>query len=144
MSATNLKAPDQRHEPREVPMTRTLPALMAANPDASAASVLEMLGICVQLDDEYRCLNPTCANTISWPKDKGLGRPKLFCTKGCRQSHDRVRARLQQEVEDLASVKERPGVTKRERIQLSTAIGQRQWALARFAAIVPAAVNTPR
>ena len=136
MSNATQTAPDQRHEPREVLMTRTLNALMAADPGASPARVIEMLDVCVPLDDGYRCLNPSCASKIAWPKDKGLGRPRLFCSKSCRQSHDRVRARLQQEVEDLTSLRDRLGVTKREREQLTTAIGQRQWALARFAPLV--------
>lgn len=144
MSSTNPKAPDQRREPREVLMTRTLEALMAADPDASAERVLEMLTMCVPLDDEYRCLNPTCTNLIAWPTDKGLGRPKLFCSKGCRQAHDRVRARLHAELESLIAVRERPGVTKRQREKLSTAIGQRQWALARFVEAPAASVKDHR
>lgn len=66
------------------------------------------------------------------PTAKGAGRSKLFCSKRCRQMHDRVRDRLRAEVEELEAVKERPGVKKRERVELQAAIQQRKWALTRY------------
>ena len=46
--------------------------------------------------------------------------------------HDRVRDRLQEEVEKLEAVKDRSGVKKRQKVELQVAIQQRKWALARY------------
>lgn len=120
-------------------MTRSLQTLMSREPDATVERVIQMLAECVQLEaDGYRCLNPTCSNKCTWPSTKGAGRSKLFCSKRCRQIHDRVRARLQAEVAELGAVIERPGVKKRERVELQPAIQQRKWALARYAGTVGA------
>lgn len=136
MSGTNPNAPDQRDELRDVLMTRSLETLMAAEPDATVPRVLEMLTECVQLEDDgYRCLNPTCSGLCTWPKARGQGRPKLFCSKTCRQQHDRVRDRLVAEVNDLEAVRKRPGTTRRQGEELGSAIGQRRWALARYTGV---------
>ncbi len=120
-------------------MTRSLQTLMAKEPDATVERVIQMLDECVQLEDDgYRCLNPTCSQKCTWPITKGAGRSKLFCSKRCRQIHDRVRARLRAEVAQLEAVKERPDVRKRERVELQVAIQQRKWALARYAGAVGA------
>ena len=114
-------------------MTRSLKTLMAKEPGATVERVIQMLDECVQLEaDGYRCLNPTCSKKCTWPKAKGEGRSQLFCSKRCRQMHDRVRDRLQGEVEDLEAVKKRQGVKKRERLDLQVAIQQRNWALTRY------------
>jgi hypothetical protein len=106
---------------------------MAKEPGATVERVIQMLDECVQLEgDGYRCLNPTCSKKCTWPKAKGEGRSQLFCSKRCRQMHDRVRDRLQGEVEDLEAVKKRQGVKKRERLDLQVAIQQRNWALTRY------------
>jgi endogenous inhibitor of DNA gyrase (YacG/DUF329 family) len=70
---------------------------------------------------------------------KGEGRSQLFCSKRCRQMHDRVRDRLQEEVEKLKSChsigqKSRSG----RRWTCSMAIQQRKWALARYTIAVSA------
>lgn len=135
MSSTNPPAPDQRNDRRDVLMTRSLETLMAAEPDAAITRVLEMLDECVPLEKGYRCLNPTCAELCVWPKMKGQGRPKLFCSKTCRQQHDRVRDRLVAEVKDLEAVRARAGTTRRQGDELSSAIGQRRWALARYVGV---------
>lgn len=115
-------------------MTRSLQTLMSREPNATVERVIQMLDECVRLEgDGYRCLNPTCSNKCTWPRTKGEGRSQLFCSKRCRQMHDRVRDRLQGEVEDLEAVQKRPGVKKRERVDLQVAIQQRKWALARYA-----------
>ena len=114
-------------------MTRSLKTLLAKEPGATVERVIQMLDECVQLEgDGYRCLNPTCSKKCTWPKAKGEGRSQLFCSKRCRQMHDRVRDRLQGEVEDLEAVKKRQGVKKRERLDLQVAIQQRNWALTRY------------
>lgn len=135
MSSTNPPAPDQRDDRRDVPMTRSLETLMAAEPDAGITRVLEMLDECVPLEEGYRCLNPTCAELCAWPKMKGQGRPKLYCSKTCRQQHDRVRDRLMAEVKDLEAVRARAGTTRRQGEELSSAIGQRRWALTRYVGV---------
>lgn len=135
MSSTNPLAPDQRADRRDVPMTRSLETLMAAEPDAAVPRVLEMLDECVPLEEGYRCLNPTCMERCAWPKMRGQGRPKLFCSKTCRQQHDRVRDRLVAEVKDLEAVRARAGTTRRQADELSSAIGQRRWALARYVGV---------
>ena len=114
-------------------MTRSLKTLLAKEPGATVERLIQMLDECVQLEGEgYRCLNPTCSKKCTWPKAKGEGRSQLFCSKRCRQMHDRVRDRLQGEVEDLEAVKKRQGVKKRERLDLQVAIQQRNWALTRY------------
>lgn len=136
MDGTTPNAPDQRDELRDVLMTRSLETLMAAEPDATIPRVLKMLAICVQLEEDgYRCLNPTCSKLCIWPKTRGQGRPKLFCSKTCRQQHDRVRDRLTAEVSALEAVRNRPGTTRRQGEDLSSAIGQRRWALARYTGV---------
>lgn len=136
MSSTNPTAPDQRDDRRDVLMTRSLETLMAAEPDATVPRVLEMLDECVSLEKAgYRCLNPTCTELCAWPKMKGQGRPKLFCSKACRQQHDRVRDRLVAEVKDLEAVRTRAGTTRRQGEELSSAIGQRRWGLARYVGV---------
>ncbi|MBK8756149.1 MAG: hypothetical protein IPM08_03315 [Actinomycetales bacterium] len=52
--------------------------------------------------------------------------------------HDRVRDRLQEEVEKLKAVKYRSEVKKREKVDLHMAIQQRKWALARYTIAVSA------
>lgn len=136
MSSTNPTAPDQRADRRDVLMTRSLETLMAAEPDATVPRVLKMLDECVPLEKKgYRCLNPTCLKICAWPKTRGQGRPRLFCSKSCRQQHDRVRDRLMAEVEHLETVRARPGTTRRQGEKLSSAIGQRRWALARYVGV---------
>ena len=135
MSSTNPNAPDQRDDRRDLQMTRSLETLMAAEPGAPVPRVLEMLDECVPLEAGYRCLNPTCVELCVWPKMKGQGRPKLFCSKTCRQQHDRVRDRLVAEVKDLEAVRARAGTTRRQGDELSSAIGQRRWALARYVGV---------
>lgn len=135
MNSTNPTAPDQRDDRQDVPMTRSLETLMAAEPEAAPARVLKMLDECVPLETGYRCLNPTCTELCAWPKMRGQGRPKLFCSKTCRQQHDRVRARLVAEVKDLEAVRARAGTTRRQGEELSSAIGQRRWALARYVGV---------
>lgn len=136
MDGTTPNAPDQRDDRRDVLMTRSLETLMAAEPDATAPRVLEMLDECVPLEKKgYRCLNPTCTELCAWPKLRGQGRPKLFCSKTCRQQHDRVRDRLIAEISGLEAVRDRPGTTRRQGEDLSSAIGQRRWALARYAGV---------
>lgn len=136
MNGTNPTAPDQRDDRRDLQMTRSLETLMAAEPDAPVPRVLEMLDECVPLEEKgYRCLNPTCTEFCAWPKMRGQGRPKLFCSKTCRQQHDRVRDRLVAEVKDLEVVRARPGTTRRQGEELDSAIGQRRWALARYVGV---------
>lgn len=136
MSSTNPIAPDQRADRRDVLMTRSLETLMAAEPRATVPRVLEMLDECVQLEATgYRCLNPTCLEICEWPRMRGQGRPKLFCSKSCRQQHDRVRDRLVAEVKDLEAVRARASTTRRQGEELSSAIGQRRWALARYVGV---------
>ena len=114
-------------------MTRSLQTLLAKEPDATVDRVIHMLNECVQLEEEgYRCLNPACSNKCTWPTTKGKGRSKLFCSKRCRQIHDRVRARLQGEITDLEDVAARSDARKRQRVDLQVAIQQRKWALARY------------
>ncbi|MGL5827223.1 MAG: hypothetical protein ACRCYU_20765 [Nocardioides sp.] len=114
-------------------MTRSLQTLLSKEPDATVDRVIQMLDECVQLEEEgYRCLNPTCTKKCTWPVAKGAGRSKLFCSKRCRQIHDRVRARLQEEIVDLEAVVARPDARKRQRVDLQVAIQQRKWALARY------------
>ncbi len=114
-------------------MTRSLQTLMGRDPDATVERVIQMLDECVQLEaDGYRCLNPTCSEKCTWPTTKGAGRSKLFCSKRCRQIHDRVRDRLRAEVEELEAVAAREDVKKRQRVDLQVAIQQRKWALARY------------
>jgi hypothetical protein len=113
-------------------MTRSLRTLLSREPDATVQRVIEMLDEAVQLEDEYRCLNPTCSKKCTWPTTKGEGRSQLFCSKRCRQMHDRVRARLQGEVGELEAVMTRTDAKKRERVDLQLAIQQRKWALARY------------
>lgn len=116
-------------------MTRSLQTLMSREPDATVERVIQMLDECVQLEaDGYRCLNPTCSESCTWPTAKGEGRSKLFCSKRCRQMHDRVRDRLRAEVEELKVVSARGDVKKRQRVDLQVAIQQRKWALARYTA----------
>lgn len=92
-----------------------------------------MLEECVQLEkDGYRCMNPACSTKCTWPTTKGAGRSKLFCSKRCRQMHDRVRARLLAELEELEEVHARQDAKKRHRVDLQVAIQQRKWALARY------------
>ena len=120
-------------------MTRSLKTLLAKEPGATVERVIQMLDECVQLEaDGYRCLNPTCSMKCTWPKAKGEGRSQLFCSKRCRQMHDRVRDRLQEEVEKLKAVKYRSEVKKREKVDLHMAIQQRKWALARYTIAVSA------
>lgn len=114
-------------------MTRSLHTLLTREPDAPVDRVIKMLDECVQLrDDGYRCLNPTCDNKCTWPTTKGAGRSKLYCSKRCRQMHDRVRDRLLGEIESLEAIRARPDATKRQRVDLQVAIQQRKWALARY------------
>jgi len=128
----NDSTPRRRQEGHDVLMTRSLEACLAVEPHASVSRIVEMLDECIKPAMEYRCLNPTCENTCLWPGERGLGRPKLYCSKRCRQIHDRVRDRLGREVETLEKVAARPDVTKRQREELRTAIGRRHWALARY------------
>ena len=115
-------------------MTRSLQTLMSREPDATVARVIQMLDECVQLEaDGYRCLNPTCSKKCTWPTAKGAGRSRLFCSKRCRQMHDRVRARLRAEVDELETISARADAKKRQRVDLQVAIQQRKWALARYA-----------
>ncbi len=114
-------------------MTRSLQTLISKEPDATVDRVILMLEECVELEDDgYRCLNPTCSKKCTWPDTKGAGRSRLFCSKRCRQMHDRVRARLQGEIEDLETVVARSDAKKRQRVELQVAIQQRKWALARY------------
>lgn len=120
-------------------MTRSLQTLMSREPHATVERVIQMLDECVQLEaDGYRCLNPTCSKKCTWPTTKGAGRSKLFCSKRCRQMHDRVRDRLQEEIEQLEAVKNRSEVKKREKVDLQVAIQQRKWALSRHTIAVSA------
>ncbi len=114
-------------------MTRSLQTLMSREPDATVERVIQMLDECVPLEaDGYRCLNPTCSKNCTWPTAKGAGRSKLFCSKRCRQMHDRVRDRLLAEVDQLEAVSARSDAKKRQRVDLQVAIQQRKWALARY------------
>lgn len=114
-------------------MTRSLQTLLAREPGATVERVIEMLDECVQLEkDGYRCLNPTCSTKCTWPTTKGGGRSRLFCSKRCRQMHDRVRDRLRAEVEELMLISARADAKKRQRVDLQVAIQQRKWALARY------------
>lgn len=118
-------------------MTRSLQTLMSREPDATVERVIQMLDECVQLEaGGYRCLNPTCSKKCTWPTAKGAGRSKLFCSKRCRQMHDRVRARLRAEVEELETISARVDAKKRQRVDLQVAIQQRKWALARYAGTI--------
>jgi len=120
-------------------MTRSLQTLMSREPDATVERVIQMLAECVQLEDDgYRCLNPTCSEKCTWPTAKGAGRSKLFCSKRCRQIHDRVRDRLRAEVDELEAVSARGDAKKRQRVDLQVAIQQRKWALARYTVTVGA------
>lgn len=63
---------------------------------------------------------------------QGRREVKLFCSKRCRQMHDRVRDRLLAEVDQLEAVSARSDAKKRQRVDLQVAIQQRKWALARY------------
>ena len=118
-------------------MSLSLQTLLAREPGAAVDRVIKMLNECVQLEEDgYRCLNPTCVNMCTWPEAKGAGRSKLFCSKRCRQMHDRVRSRLREEIEELEAVSARSDAKKRQRVDLQVAIQQRKWALARYAGTV--------
>ena len=66
------------------------------------------------------------------PEPHVLGEVHLFCSKRCRQIHDRVRDRLRAEVDELEAVSARGDAKKRQRVDLQVAIQQRKWALARY------------
>lgn len=83
-----------------------------------------------QPPDRLRCLNPTCDQICAWTG--GKGRPPLFCSKICRQQHERMRQRLEAEVAELSrGIDSCPpgGVLKRE---LSSERSKRVFALARY------------
>lgn len=125
-------ATPERLESESALMTRSLETLLKAAPEATVSDVIAMLEQALSPPDSYRCLNPTCEESCVWPK-RGEGRPKRFCSKRCRQMHDRVRDRLHSEVLELQAVLDQPTATKRQREELRSAVGKRQWALARYA-----------
>ena len=130
--ATNSRAPDQRPDRRGGVLTRTLQTFMESIPAATASDVLRGLDETVAPNAEYRCMNPTCEQTCAWPSGYAAGRPTRFCSRRCRQIFDRIKARLEWEVDTIQSLAIDPSLTRKERDVLLRAVSQRRWALIRY------------
>lgn len=130
--ATNSWAADHRPDRRGGVLTRTLQTYLESLPAATAADVLRGLEETVAPSADYRCMNPTCEELCAWPSGYAAGRPTRFCSRRCRQIFDRVKARLEWEVDKLQSFTIDPSLTGKERYVLLRAVSQRRWALIRY------------
>ena len=61
-----------------------------------------------------------------------MARPTRFCSRRCRQIFDRIKARLEWEVDTIQSLAIDPSLTRKERDVLLRAVSQRRWALIRY------------
>jgi len=130
--ATNSRAADHRPDRRGGVLTRTLQTYLESLPAATAADAVRGLEETVAPGAEYRCMNPTCEELCAWPSGYAAGRPTRFCSRRCRQIFDRVKARLEWEVDKLQSFTFDPSLTGKERDVLLRAVSQRRWALIRY------------
>jgi len=122
--------------PQYTPTRRSLESLLSAEPHAPAERVITTIEDSpVQPPHACRCMNPECTELCRFPpKGSQGGRPQRFCSRSCRQTFDRVRARLLWEEEKLVAIAAREGTTKRQREALQREIGLRRWALMRYPA----------
>lgn len=77
-----------------------------------------------------RCLNPSCKEMCEWTG--ASGRPKKFCSDACRQQHEKVRQRLETEVEIMTGAIQHPDTTPAQRKLLVSARAHRLFVLARY------------
>ena len=113
-------------------MPRTLQTFLESLDDATASDVLRGLDETVAPDAGYRCMNPTCEQVCAWPTGYAAGRPTRFCSRRCRQIFDRIKARLESEVDAIQSFAVDASLTTKERNALQRAVSQRRWALTRY------------
>lgn len=141
--ATNSRAADHRPDRRGGVLTRTLQTYLESLPAATAADVLLGLDETVAPSAEYRCMNPSCDQVCTWPSGYAAGRPTRFCTRRCRQIFDRIKARLEWEVDTIQSFAFDPSLTAKERDVLLRAVSQRRWALIRYPSSVGSEGSVP-
>lgn len=125
---------DQRPISQDSFVNRTLRSRLDAEPEATSKRVLEILqDLSPQPPLRMPCLNPECEETCDYPSRGGRGhRPSRFCSKTCRASFDRTRARLAQELALLEDLAAKQSWSKRESIDLQRQMSVRRWALMRY------------
>ncbi len=141
-------APDQRNEDGSTDVRKTLSSVLSGlNRPAQGADVAAALDTCLALPGVIGCLNPLCDKKCAWPTRRG--RPRDYCSRGCRQSALRTNARL---VGELSLIEQSLAVgelRKVDRVRLEARAAHTRWCLRRYAsagqqdsAIHPAAPDT--
>lgn len=137
MTASTDGQPDQLSTSKNglLPVTYTLATtLKRAQQDplhARGDEVLKALATCEPKPvREARCLNPNCSNLCAWTETSG--RPRKFCSDSCRQQHEGIRKRLEQEIAILDGALEHPATTPTEKKALRSHRAHRLFELTRY------------
>jgi hypothetical protein len=124
---------DQRNKDGSPAVRKTLSSVLSSlNRPAQGADVTAALDMCLKLPDAIGCLNPLCENTCAWPT--GRGRPRDYCSRGCRQSALRTNTRLVGELALLERALAAGGLRKVDRVRLEARAAQTRWCLRRYPA----------
>jgi len=95
-----------------------------------AADVAAALNTSLELPDVIGCLNPLCDNKCAWPT--GRGRPRNYCSRGCRQSALRMHSRLVGELSLIERLLTLADLRKTDRVRLEARAAQTRWCLRRY------------
>ncbi len=125
---------DQHPGRQDSIVIRSLRTRLDKEPEATPRRLLGILDeLSPRPPDELPCLNPACDNVCQYPKRGSRGfRPSRFCSKACRATFDRTRARLSEELALLDDLAKTHSWSKREHLDLQRQISLRRWALARY------------
>ncbi len=122
---------DQRNEDGPPAVRKTLSSVLSGlNRPARGADVAAALNACLELPGVIGCLNPLCDNKCAWPT--GRGRPRDYCSRGCRQSALRTNARLVAELSLIERTLAFGDLRKADRVRLETRAAQTRWCLRRY------------
>jgi hypothetical protein len=130
-----VRASDQRAGVGATAVRKSLSSVLSGlNRPARGIDVAAALDTCLELPEVIGCLNPLCDNKCDWPT--GRGRPRDYCSRGCRQSALRTHARLLGELLVIEHVLPLGDLRKAERVRLEARAAQTRWCLRRYATAV--------
>jgi len=133
---SEVRASDQHAEVGATAVRKSLSSVLSRlDRPARGIDVAAALDTCLELPEVIGCLNPLCDNTCAWPT--GRGRPRDYCSRGCRQSALRTHARLLGELSVIELVLPLRDLRKSERVRLEARAAQTRWCLRRYATVVP-------
>lgn len=104
-----------------------------AGGDATVPKVASAWPTAVKPTEAFRCMNPRCEDAALIERQRGRGRPQLFCSSKCRRAYDYERSQLLLDQERLLAALARSGGSSRQRQAVRSALATIERCLSHYA-----------